>query len=242
MSKKYRCGKCGSGGLYLDDDYMAGLVYVACKICGNRWPGGAKPVDGTEPIDGTERKEQTGIEEGQDMSIKGPCRNCGRVLCIIADGCCFVCRQAGKGLAGEEKAAALAAVKAKIESGTMRKGGGRRGPRKAAQEVAPAPAGGRIKKNVEERATKEQKSGAIDAGILQDRKPKVEGKMRFAPARNPEGTPVICLGFAEKRDREIYNVVIAMAARLRREPEQQILWMLQNAIEHEAGILAEAGA
>jgi hypothetical protein len=181
----YVCGKCGAGGLFRDDDILAGLVYIACSICGNRWPGGAKPMDGATKQDGDMMPHRVPIEnkEGSKMSITGACRNCGRLLTIIGNGCCWKCYQAGKGLEGEEKAAALASVKAKIESGVMKKGGGRRGHRKSAAAVSVvAPAGGVKKTKVEERAPEERKSGAASAGILQDGKVKVEGKAKELPA------------------------------------------------------------
>lgn len=54
------------------------------------------------------------------------CRNCGRVLTILRDGCCWTCWRAGKGLVGKEKEAALAAIKEKIERGLIYCGGHRR--------------------------------------------------------------------------------------------------------------------
>lgn len=57
------------------------------------------------------------------MGVIKACRNCGREKTITADGCCFVCYQAAKGLKGDEKEAALAAAKKRIESGGLRKNG-----------------------------------------------------------------------------------------------------------------------
>lgn len=65
------------------------------------------------------------------MGARKPCANCKRELTVVGDGCCFVCHNAGKGLEGEEKEAALAAVKAKIESGGLRRCGHYGGPRKS---------------------------------------------------------------------------------------------------------------
>jgi hypothetical protein len=49
----YACGKCKSISLYKDVD-VGGPVYIACRICGNRWPGaGAKPVKVTKDDMGT---------------------------------------------------------------------------------------------------------------------------------------------------------------------------------------------
>lgn len=121
------CPKCGSQGLFRDDDRVNGLVAIACRFCGHRiYPGGGVAV--------IENEEEAMSKE------KKPCRNCGRVLTIIGDGCCFVCYKAGKWLAGEEKERALAAVKARIQAtgGHLR---GRRKQRKAKQSAAAAPVG-----------------------------------------------------------------------------------------------------
>ena len=49
----YACGKCKSTSLY-KDVIVNGPVYIACRICGNRWPGaGAKPVKVTKDDMGT---------------------------------------------------------------------------------------------------------------------------------------------------------------------------------------------
>jgi hypothetical protein len=70
-------------------------------------------------------------EESMKQPRKRPCANCGRVMCVVGDNCCCVCYHAGKGKEGEIKAAALAAVKEKIESGRLKRSGGS-GRRKAA--------------------------------------------------------------------------------------------------------------
>ena len=75
--------------------------------------------------------------------------------------------------------------------------------------------------------------------IAENELPLVE---RVAAARLPEGTPAIALCFIEPRDRALHAAVLETAARLRRTPEQQILWILQNSLEQEAGLLAEASA
>jgi len=69
----------------------------------------------------------------EDMGKRAPCRNCDRELTIVADGCCFLCYRAGKGLDGEEKEAALAAEAARIKGGKIKKAWNR-GPEK----IAPA--------------------------------------------------------------------------------------------------------
>jgi len=51
----YVCGQCASSGLYRDDDHINGVVYIACRICGNRWPGGMKPVS-RHPVEAEDEK------------------------------------------------------------------------------------------------------------------------------------------------------------------------------------------
>ena len=156
------------------------------------------------------------------MAVTRPCANCGRELTIVGNGCCFVCYTAGKGLIGPQRDAALAAVKEKIKSGGLRKGGNRRKP-------APAPAAGETK------TMSPVKIAEVKMHV------KALGA-KLAPAGVPEGTPAICLCFIEPRDRTLYAAVLNQAERLRRTPEQQILWMLQNSLEQEMGLLAEASA
>ena len=35
----WACGKCGSAGLYRDDDFQAGDCSIVCLICGERYYG-----------------------------------------------------------------------------------------------------------------------------------------------------------------------------------------------------------
>jgi len=153
------------------------------------------------------------------MAVTRACGNCGRVMTIVGDGCCFVCYHAGKGLEGEEKAAALAAIKEKILSGRLKKSGGS-GRRKAAPKD-PAATRRKLRQMIVNN----------DGAAIQH--------FVTGAARVPEGVPVISLDFADERDRKIYDALIGQAARLRRTPEQRILWMLQNAMEQGTGLLAE---
>lgn len=139
------CGKCRGRGLYKDVDGA-----IACLLCGNRFYGdqfvkikGEAPVKiyhDPEPIKISSGHFQTqrmeNIAQGsslpkfwrnrkkeETMSKKGACRNCSRVLSIIGNQCCFTCYNAAKGLSGDDKAAALSAIKKKIDSGELRKTG-----------------------------------------------------------------------------------------------------------------------
>jgi len=63
---------------------------------------------------------------------KRECENCGRVKFLVGGGHCSICYQTAKGLTGDERAAALAAIKAKIESGEVGIGKRRQGGPKRA--------------------------------------------------------------------------------------------------------------
>ena len=74
------------------------------------------------------------------MARKGKCRNCGRVITLIADDCCGTCSKAGEGFTGKEKEAALAAIKQKIESGAIKpRGRGYNLPHEVPVRPVPAP-------------------------------------------------------------------------------------------------------
>ncbi len=81
-----KCGKCGSGALYKDDDPVNKVRYIACMICGNRYPGGAKPVV-------VEKKKKAEVSE---MAKRGTCKNCQRKnqQILSADGLCAGCYNA----------------------------------------------------------------------------------------------------------------------------------------------------
>jgi hypothetical protein len=120
-------------------------------------------------------------------------------MTLPAEGRCYVCYKAGRGLKGEERAKALAAVKARIESGAINKRGGCRGSRK------PAPAGGEkdrdahiftegLKAGVKVVAGDEsaaERGAKIRAAITALGKPGIERHITHAPAaaQYPAGIP-----------------------------------------------------
>jgi len=57
---KPRCGKCRSIGIYPDRDLLTGAQSIACRICGNRYPGGPAPIlPGQEPETATIKEKAT---------------------------------------------------------------------------------------------------------------------------------------------------------------------------------------
>lgn len=192
------------------------------------------------------------IKQEEVMAVTKPCANCGRVLTIVGCGWCFICNKAAKGLVGVRRDEALAAVKAKIDRGEVKQGGGRKKKAAAETHATPPPPAPEGTAAASESATAVIAVIAGDAiassdalssgGLVSDAafSPLFLLGERPAPARVSEGVPVISLDFADERDRAIYSVLITTAARLRRSPEQQIFWMLQNAIEAETDLLQEA--
>jgi hypothetical protein len=273
-SFKWVCGKCRGSGLYREDDRLVGDCCIACPICGNRYYNDVGRVSvGVAPVKvrytptpapppepnhftlertasiatGPGRSGARANEkEEEPMAVRKPCANCGRDLTVVSRGLCFVCYTAGKGLVGEERDAALAAVKAKIGSGGLsRRGGAHRGPRKAAPAntgdngdmmphhapVIPGPVPKPLAAHVDRETTVVAPARGDDESVYTK-----------APARAVEGTPVIAIDFADERDRKIYGEVITMARSFRRTPEQQILWMLQHSIEQETAHLGYQAA
>lgn len=111
------CQKCGSKSTYQDGDAMA------CFMCGNRmYP---------EQIMGITR--QIKPDEEDEMPRK-ECMNCKRMMSIKRHNLCATCADAGEGKQGPDLIDALAAVKARIEAGGLRKTG-RNGSRKARAKV-----------------------------------------------------------------------------------------------------------
>ena len=71
-------------------------------------------------INGAETAE--GVEEMADSRFerKRGCSNCRRDKTIVSGGLCIVCMRAARGKTGEERVAALAEVKRKIDSGEIK--------------------------------------------------------------------------------------------------------------------------
>lgn len=122
MTLRPHCLRCGSANVHRDDDELIGRASIACFKCGNRQYQGTDYVgfemreDGSSPAPSTNREVDV-------MAAKGNCSNCGREMTIVGNDRCFVCYTAGKGLVGTPLDAALAAVKEKIASGGLRRGG-----------------------------------------------------------------------------------------------------------------------
>jgi hypothetical protein len=122
MTLRPHCLRCGSASVGRDDDLINGRASIGCMMCGNRqyrdtdYVGFEMREEGSRPAPLTNR-------EANIMSAKRACGNCGRMMAIVGKDRCFVCYAAGKGLEGPAQDAAYAAVKEKIFSGGLRRGG-----------------------------------------------------------------------------------------------------------------------
>jgi hypothetical protein len=120
MTLRPHCLRCGSSSVSRDDDKLAGRVSISCFKCGNR------QYKDTDYV-GFEMREEgpksASASREDVMAVKRACKNCAREMTIVGKGLCFTCSAAGKGLEGPKLDAALDAVKEKIASGGLRKGG-----------------------------------------------------------------------------------------------------------------------
>lgn len=124
MKPPFKCGQCGAKALYRDDDIVNKLSWIACMTCGNRYPGGFKPIE---------------IGEEDMANKKGTCTNCERADLVIANakGHCSTCHGAGKGLEGEDLRIALVNTKFRIR--TKLEGLGRTETEKELPEIKTKP-------------------------------------------------------------------------------------------------------
>lgn len=70
MTPPFKCGQCGSKSLYKDEDIVEGNRWIACRICGNRWPGGKEPIRITEEGKGDMSKRGKDFIMGQVEMMK----------------------------------------------------------------------------------------------------------------------------------------------------------------------------
>lgn len=125
MTPRPACGKCHSTMVVCDLDPSTGIKVISCKKCGNQYPGNKEGFYMTEM-------------EGKMANQKGTCRNCYRpnMSLVPPHGLCWTCYVSVKGLEpdGEEYAAALKAIKERIDSGGLRGWGhGKKSETKAAK-------------------------------------------------------------------------------------------------------------
>ena len=108
------------------------------------------------------------------MTVKKSCVNCTRTKTIVAQGLCYVCYTAAKDKAGDDREAALVAIKKKLENGDVHewhKTPGSLVKRKAPASTPPA------------RNTKEGEKAVLGPGSRQIR-------ADLAPVRNTIVAPI----------------------------------------------------
>lgn len=161
------------------------------------------------------------------MSAKAICRNCGRKMAIMQDHMCGGCCGRSRGLTGEAKEAALAKAREDF-MGKEPKSRGNYRPRKP---------------KVEEKPKTDPGSGAIAAGSPLGGKTKVEEKPKedslasFIKERciieqGPDKNDHIIVLRFDDGDSALLDNVRALARRFRREPAQQILWMIDKGFDY----------
>ena len=102
-----KCGKCGASATHLtyEVDPFDKMPEIKCLKCGNRWPGGLKPV----------------FVQSQEVDMRGTCLNCGRPNMSLNNGLCGTCIAAATKLIGEARMKALAEVKSRIQNGGLKR-------------------------------------------------------------------------------------------------------------------------
>jgi len=213
------CGNCKSGMIY--QDYIPGLPGDhgrACMKCGNREPNG-KFIQKAAQQDG---KEET--------LKKGTCTNCNRPHMGIynAAGHCSSCHEAQKGLTGDEREKALAKAKDILCDPNNRCVVNHAGHNKMIKETsnAPAPTADIIHADV---IAKGDNFHAVTHQPITKlgKFPQKAFPAVDMEAHGPGSQALMTLLFNEDIDLEVYEYILAEAKRLRRTPEQQVLWILQ---------------
>jgi DNA-directed RNA polymerase subunit RPC12/RpoP len=214
MKSPYKCGQCGSKTLYLDEDRVAGHRWIACMTCGNRYPGGKKPIR---------------IEEAMGTR-RGTCTNCGRENMVIANGAghCHTCYEAWKGKEGEALASALEAAKKRVNNpgntrvthNHMRAGGVRQTSPKDVQETPIILVDFPGTKDIPPASEKQKKN--------------IPQNIHAVPERPCKHS--IMLGFISDQDEDLFEFLKKAAATERRTIDQQILWMVDVVYRNMADI------
>jgi DNA-directed RNA polymerase subunit RPC12/RpoP len=216
MKSPYKCGQCGSKTLYLDEDRVAGHRWIACMTCGNRYPGGKKPIR---------------IEEAMGTR-RGTCTNCGRENMVIANGAghCHTCYEAGKGKEGDALTAALKTAKKRVNNpdntrvthNHMRAVIVGQSPKKDVQEETPII-------HVDFPGTKD-----IDPDKVVTARALARSLREKQQPPDPEAKAVT-LTF-KGGDLALHELILTMARDERRTIDQQILWMVDVVYRNMADI------
>ena len=225
----YVCGKCKSAALYRDDDRLNNIPFLACRICGNRYPGGPAPVKklpaGNTILPGTDPNRNTIMPESGvlDPATAGirtdpprvsntnkpishkrggsimPRNEQGRLLKVCAD-CGTLKPHHGRGLCP-------ACYTSRKKAGTLP-------PRLIAAPEAPGPVAPASSPVIPAKAGIQEMPGPVIS----------------------VHSPNINLVFPS-HDQPLYDAILAEARRNRRDPDQQILWIVNEAL---CGLMKES--
>lgn len=205
MTVRPHCLRCGSANVIMDEDVLNGRTSVYCYLCGNR------QYKGTDYI-GFEMREET---------MRGTCKNCNRSgLHIVSQGLCFVCRKVSTQNPDpgpvRDAALASAAKRAAALPGphTNKKGPTPGNGRSAARGGKPLPAEPPGDRSVEKKLRQgfQKRQDAID-----DRP-------------NPDAEPVTLQVRFAGPDVSLFRSLKEYSARHRRDPADQILCLIDDAV------------
>jgi hypothetical protein len=170
------------------------------------------------------------------MSAKKDCRNCDRNMAIMQDGLCGGCFNRAKGLKGEDREKALAQAREDFKGKGPLSGGNRIARVKTPREKAKIPISSDISTRKQDRKPKNDNYHP-EKGLGIELYPAPPGEIVRLPdvqvSRDMLETfaddHTIVLHF-DNGDEDLLKSLKTTAKRFRREPSQQILWMLQHGL------------
>ena len=233
---KYVCGKCGSTALYRDDDYIASQAYICCKICGNRWPGGFEPR-AVAPANRATPERETGdfdpVPPRIQTDIDRPSNTIDKLNQLLIKQEATMAQTTGqaqpdKKRRGAQKTAPCANCERKLPIQGKGLCGGCRAVTKTTppEKLEAALAAAKLRfsdPNFGDKRHHGQRSPNPPAdGYLTDQ------SKQSNPIPDPD--PNINLVFPS-HDQPLYDSILAEAKRYRRDPGQQILWIVGEALK-----------
>jgi ribosomal protein S27E len=148
------------------------------------------------------------VEGKQKQSRKRPCSNCGRTLFIVGGGRCFTCHKAAGKLQGPALDAALAEVKRRIDAGEICKG---RGLVIAAEQLP-------YLTSLKEEENRIEREYEAKMASTEDQHSPMSGII-------PKNSILLCFNDGDGR---LLDQLNELAKKNRREPDQQILFMIES--------------
>lgn len=202
MTVRPHCLQCGSTNVILDEDVLNGRLSIYCAICGNR------QYRETDYV-GFEMREET-------RTMRGTCKNCKREgLHIVSRGFCFVCRKAlmKNPEPGHEQERALkkAADRAKSLPGPRTR---KANPPAARRKIDPFPY-----------PDKQPSDRPVEKELRQGFQERLDA---LPDRQNPDIEQVTVLVRFAGPDLPLFRAFKEYSAKNRRDPENQVLSMIEN--------------